>query len=60
MAEEWGAQVFAARRHNEDTTRGSAFTYTNSNHTRGMFFISNGFVFSPGVFIETDVELMCL
>nr|AQZ42198.1 LWS-3 [Poecilia petenensis] len=36
MAEEWGKQVFAARRH-EDTTRGSAFTYTNTNHTKDPF-----------------------
>ncbi|KAI9546414.1 hypothetical protein NQZ68_027583 [Dissostichus eleginoides] len=36
MAEEWGNQVFAARRH-EDSTRGSAFAYTNSNHTRDPF-----------------------
>lgn len=35
MAEDWGKQAFAARRYNEDTTRGSAFTYTNSNHTKG-------------------------
>lgn len=35
MAEEWGKQAFAARRHYEDTTRGSAFVYTNSNQTRG-------------------------
>lgn len=35
MAEEWGKQSFAARRYHEDTTRGSAFVYTNSNHTRG-------------------------
>lgn len=48
MAEEWGKQVFAARRH-EDTTRGSAFTYTNSNHTKGRLFDLNYSVFRPGV-----------
>uniref|UniRef100_A0A3Q2Q7U1 Red-sensitive opsin n=1 Tax=Fundulus heteroclitus TaxID=8078 RepID=A0A3Q2Q7U1_FUNHE len=37
MAEEWGKQSFAARRYNEETTRGSAFTYTNSNQTRDPF-----------------------
>ncbi|KAG7999343.1 Red-sensitive opsin [Nibea albiflora] len=37
MAEEWGKQAFAARRHHEDSTRGSAFVYTNSNHTRDPF-----------------------
>ncbi|KAK7891601.1 hypothetical protein WMY93_023564 [Mugilogobius chulae] len=37
MAEEWGKQMFAARRYNEDTTRGSQFTYTNSNNTRDPF-----------------------
>lgn len=35
MAEEWGKQVFAARRYHEDSTRGSVFVYTNSNNTRG-------------------------
>jgi len=35
MAEEWGKQSFAARRYNEETTRGSAFAYTNSNNTKG-------------------------
>uniref|UniRef100_A0A3Q1HCU7 Opsin 1 (cone pigments), long-wave-sensitive, 1 n=1 Tax=Acanthochromis polyacanthus TaxID=80966 RepID=A0A3Q1HCU7_9TELE len=37
MAEEWGKPVFAARRYNEETTRGSAFTYTNTNHTKDPF-----------------------
>lgn len=37
MAEEWGKQSFAARRYHEDTTRGSAFVYTNSNNTRDPF-----------------------
>lgn len=35
MAEEWGKQTFEARRYHEETTRGSAFAYTNSNNTRG-------------------------
>ena len=35
MAEEWGNVIFAARRYNEDTTRDSVFTYTNSNNTKG-------------------------
>uniref|UniRef100_A0A3Q4BHP3 Rhodopsin n=1 Tax=Mola mola TaxID=94237 RepID=A0A3Q4BHP3_MOLML len=29
--------AFAARRYHEDSTRGSAFTYTNSNHTKDPF-----------------------
>ncbi|KAG7477488.1 hypothetical protein MATL_G00070150 [Megalops atlanticus] len=37
MAEEWGNAIFAARRRNEDTTRDSVFTYTNSNNTRDPF-----------------------
>uniref|UniRef100_A0A3Q3NF99 Red-sensitive opsin-like n=1 Tax=Mastacembelus armatus TaxID=205130 RepID=A0A3Q3NF99_9TELE len=37
MAEEWGKPVFAARRHYEDSTSGSVFTYTNNNNTRGPF-----------------------
>uniref|UniRef100_A0A7N8X7Y0 Opsin 1 (cone pigments), long-wave-sensitive, 1 n=1 Tax=Mastacembelus armatus TaxID=205130 RepID=A0A7N8X7Y0_9TELE len=37
MAEEWGKPVFAARRHYEDSTSGSMFTYTNNNNTRGPF-----------------------
>nr|AMB42852.1 long wavelength sensitive opsin [Chlorurus sordidus] len=37
MAEDWGKQSFAARRHYEDTTRGTVFTYTNSNNTRDPF-----------------------
>ncbi|XP_029007413.2 red-sensitive opsin-like [Betta splendens] len=37
MAEKWEEPVFAARRHYDDTTRESMFTYTNSNNTRGPF-----------------------
>uniref|UniRef100_A0A3Q4I6U6 Opsin 1 (cone pigments), long-wave-sensitive, 1 n=1 Tax=Neolamprologus brichardi TaxID=32507 RepID=A0A3Q4I6U6_NEOBR len=37
MAKEWGKQSFAARRYHEDSTRGSAFAYTNSNNTRDPF-----------------------
>nr|QGW08863.1 long-wavelength-sensitive opsin [Lepisosteus platyrhincus] len=38
MTEHWGSAVFAARRkHEEDTTRDSIFTYTNTNNTRGPF-----------------------
>lgn len=35
MAEVWGNAAYAARRHNEETTRESSFTYTNSNNTKG-------------------------
>lgn len=35
MAEQWGEAVFAARRRGEETTREAAFTYTNSNNTKG-------------------------
>lgn len=46
MEEQWGKQAFAARRHYEDTTRGAAFTYTNSNHTKGtvLSFYQNNLV----------------
>ncbi|TDH14587.1 hypothetical protein EPR50_G00043930 [Perca flavescens] len=37
MAEEWGKQVFAARRYNEDATQSGGFVYTNSNNTKGPF-----------------------
>ncbi|XP_054664566.1 red-sensitive opsin isoform X1 [Grus americana] len=39
MAAGWEAAAFAARRRHEDedTTRDSVFTYTNSNNTRGPF-----------------------
>uniref|UniRef100_A0A8C8M4U5 G-protein coupled receptors family 1 profile domain-containing protein n=1 Tax=Oncorhynchus tshawytscha TaxID=74940 RepID=A0A8C8M4U5_ONCTS len=37
MAEGWGNAAYAARRHNEETTRESSFTYTNSNNTKDPF-----------------------
>ncbi|XP_029550432.1 red-sensitive opsin-like [Salmo trutta] len=37
MAEVWGNAAYAARRHNEETTRESSFTYTNSNNTKDPF-----------------------
>ena len=35
MAESWGSAAYAARRQNQDTTRESSFTFTNSNNTKG-------------------------
>lgn len=48
MAEEWGKQVFAARRYHEDTTRESSFVYTNSNNTRGKVVSLSNPSFSNG------------
>lgn len=60
MAEEWGNQAFAARRHHEDTTRGSAFVYTNSNHTRGNIlayvFIVHGHYRKCYSSLEVDID----
>lgn len=35
MADRWGEAIFAARRRGDETTRESAFVYTNSNNTKG-------------------------
>uniref|UniRef100_A0A8C7VQG0 G-protein coupled receptors family 1 profile domain-containing protein n=1 Tax=Oncorhynchus mykiss TaxID=8022 RepID=A0A8C7VQG0_ONCMY len=37
MAESWGSAAYAARRQNQDTTRESSFTFTNSNNTKDPF-----------------------
>ncbi|CAB1353482.1 unnamed protein product, partial [Coregonus sp. 'balchen'] len=34
MSEDWGSAAFAARQHNQETTKSSSFTFTNSNKTK--------------------------
>ncbi|PWA27675.1 hypothetical protein CCH79_00000495 [Gambusia affinis] len=55
MAEDWGKQALAPWKNNEETTRGSAFTYTNSNHTKNPFEGSNYHITPQWVYNITTV-----